>query len=400
MLDIYCQGLTRPLRLENNEEELWPELRSFLGSWPHRLEPGGAEPVDIAVSRTSAGRYLLQSPEFTRTLEIETLAELFCDLAADLAGAWLSRQSAWLGLHAAAVELGGRLLLFPQVRRGGKSLLAACLMALGGRVYADDLLAVSPDGLWGRAFGLPLRLRRPLPPLKPEIEAYLKSQNRWSDARYLFVGQERLASFGQRLPLGALLVIRRRRARPSLSPLAFGQALKVLLNRAWLQPGAGADLLAWGQAILRRCPAWLLTYESADEAAELLRQRFGSPQASSFEPLPAEAGRPALGTDIFGRRLRSRGALPKGAFRRRPGLALTETGAEAFLVSPEGDEIFHFNASGALVWQLLAEPLTLAQGLELLAAAFPHTPMEKIEKDLRALLFRLLQRGLIEAIPA
>lgn len=81
-------------------------------------------------------------------------------------------------------------------------------------------------------------------------------------------------------------------------------------------------------------------------------------------------------------------------FRRAEGVHSREIAGEAFLIPPEGGDIFALDGSGAAVWRLLADTPRLAEMTDAFADAFPDQPRDRLEADLAALLAELLREGL------
>lgn len=82
-------------------------------------------------------------------------------------------------------------------------------------------------------------------------------------------------------------------------------------------------------------------------------------------------------------------------WRRRNGLALTQVDADGFVVDPETEAVFHLNPLGRALWQELAEPRTLGELTEAIAAAFPETPADAIADDVRHFLDKLEKAELV-----
>jgi hypothetical protein len=137
--------------------------RHFL-RWPFAEHTAGEERPYFHVHETRRGFAICSEGHTER---FETSAEMLCDLGIDLAETFIRYRSAMQCLHCSAVALCSegeeRLVVFPNINRAGKSLLAASFLQHRVRLFADDLLAVTEEGE-GMAFGLPPRLRLPLPP--------------------------------------------------------------------------------------------------------------------------------------------------------------------------------------------------------------------------------------------
>jgi hypothetical protein len=120
-----------------------------------------------------------------------------------LSAAILEREGG-LSLHAAAIELDGRAVLFVGPSRAGKS--TAVRLSLGCRSFATDRVNIAPDGAGGYvAWSLPGGSR----------VAVAESDHR-------------------RLPLAAILRVRQSRGAPRIAKLSAAQALFAVRESMWL----------------------------------------------------------------------------------------------------------------------------------------------------------------------
>ncbi|MBL0935265.1 MAG: PqqD family protein, partial [Rhizobiaceae bacterium] len=135
------------------------------------------------------------------------------------------------------------------------------------------------------------------------------------------------------------------------------------------------------------------TYSDLEDAASLIEDRFrrwpvstdGLPQGvASPSQAPVEAGRPPRPGDQ--------------RFRQVVGIELRQVEGDLFLADGEGVAIYHLNAIGTGVWNLLAEPTSPNDAVEILAAAFPDTDPNRIEQDARGLFGELEAAGFIEPV--
>jgi hypothetical protein len=77
----------------------------------------------------------------------------------------------------------------------------------------------------------------------------------------------------------------------------------------------------------------------------------------------------------------------------------TTLGGEAVILGLRDGVYYGLDSVGARVWELLAEPRSVAELLSTLVAEFDVTP-ERCEHDLIALLDDLAARGLVHEPPA
>lgn len=415
MADLYCQGLTAPIRLPDSG--LGRILADFLSGWPFELRPAdpGRSPV-ISISVPSeiqveqeAGEplsgYRIEAPWLPEPLVENNLTRLLCSLTVDLATACLQADPELIGLHAAAVDLGGQAALFPNVNRAGKSLLTAALMANGHTSYGDDLIALTTEGRV-RSFGLPPRLRLPLPHLPQSIRDFIQDHLTLADRHYGFLkvrgaGQ---AVFGQESGIGAVVILDRRKSGPAdLAPLDRETGLKYLTNRCLLlNPGQALAALELGQKITGQAASWSLTYSDLQGGLEAVQKVFkprltrpsGTKQATSAASAPANPEPPAD---------RVSGTLPRPVsnrlYVRNESVVVREEGGALFLVEETSGLIFHLNQTGCLVWNLLARPVTTTEVIGWMARAFPGISRARITKDIETLFEDLRAEGLIQPLP-
>lgn len=83
------------------------------------------------------------------------------------------------------------------------------------------------------------------------------------------------------------------------------------------------------------------------------------------------------------------------SFRRVRQVVRRDLGSTAFLVNRQRNTIHHLNAIGAAVWELLIHSVKRDELVRLLHLEFPSVKRGLIEKDVNALLDRLLAAELI-----
>ncbi len=83
------------------------------------------------------------------------------------------------------------------------------------------------------------------------------------------------------------------------------------------------------------------------------------------------------------------------AWRRAAGIVERGIDEALYLAEAEGEAIYHLNPTGAALWRLLAEPVTLDAAAVLFHQAFPERARGAIEAELETLIQALARRGLI-----
>lgn len=84
-----------------------------------------------------------------------------------------------------------------------------------------------------------------------------------------------------------------------------------------------------------------------------------------------------------------------GRLTRNPAVVARELDDAVFLVSPQDDAVFHLNATGAAVWRLLAEPLSVAEAVEVITSGFPDIPADRVRTDVEQLFEELRAGGFV-----
>ena len=218
------------------------------------------------------GRFLLDGERIFSPRPAARRVHLFeVQFLGALMAYWLERRGV-LALHASGIEIGGRAVAFVAGHGGGKTTLAAALVAAGHRLMTDDLLAVesSADRQQARAGYPMLRMdggllrrfgvdRRALRRVHPEVA-------KW------FVPLPRVGGEFQpdSLPIAAIFVLERGLGGPAgVSPLRPAEAVRELVRCSFspyvveavgLQPARLGRIADLAQAVpVRRltCPEGL-----------------------------------------------------------------------------------------------------------------------------------------------
>lgn len=392
--DISLPGLGRILRVQEAPEVV-EALDQALPGWPLTITPARGLAPAIRLRR-SRGGYLQRSPQLPRGLELPSPASAVCSLIADLGGDLLEHDASLLGLHCASVEVDGRLVLFPESHRAGKSTLAVAFAAAGYRLFGDDVLGLTREGD-GVGLGMAPRLRLPLPgTLAPELADYAQAHAGPEDSRYRFVVPPgtALARHGEQSPVGALVLLERddQLCVPEVVRLLPGEGLLQLLSQNFARHAASESLMAHLLPLMQRVPCLLLRYAEPLAAARHL--------GAVLEGEKSEVGQGESDRFVVARREASPLSGPVPAERRwraRREVRHYPLGRELFLIQPASGAIHRLNATGEAVWRLLCqEPLSGEKLGELLAEHFGE-PLESVREDVGWLLAGLADAGLVAA---
>jgi hypothetical protein len=321
-----------------------------------------------------------------------------CDLIVELNWSRLRRRTDLMCLHAAGVEMGGSLVVFPSGRRAGKSTLTAELSRRGHRVFSDDVLAVDLDAAAvprGLATGIAPRLRVPLPDDAPQAFRHWVAADAGPENRqYKYLTGAPVAAHGSSLPLGAIVTLDRVEGdvSPTVAQMDAGEVLPVLIHQNFGRFGHAGRTLAAFEAIARDLPCLRLTYGRFEEAADFLEARVAGGLLGS-----GAAARAADGTTpIFGGMVAPYD--PARAYRRRPGFRSVDIDREAFVADADGIGIFRLGQGMLPIWRLLEEPLMAREIVAVLGVIFPNVGRDILTNDVDAALRQLNEAGLIEAV--
>ncbi|WP_136246984.1 PqqD family peptide modification chaperone [Halomonas borealis] len=398
-----CIETLRPAGLEvavrlHDAPRLGEALRTALPGWPCALESETAG-RELRVWRDGGDYHRAAYGEIPSS-RCSGVAEATCGLIADLIPEALAARPEAVGLHAAAVEVDGRLVVFPATHRAGKSLLCASFAAAGYRVFADDVLLLMPDGQ-GMALGIAPRLRLPLPEgLPAELMDFLAAHLGVRDARYGYLtpGAGRLAAHGERRPIAAIVMPDRQPGleAPSLTPLSSGKGLMRLLAQCLAgddrDPAARLERLL---PILRERPCRLLRYDQPLAALQaVVTGMTDAPPEVSPHPQAGLAPTPAAEPSGIG------ASATATVWRRSPVAAEVPLGDELFLVDDAGG-VHACSALAAAIWRLLGlETLSGDEIVALLAARFPEVERGRLVADVSALFEGLAACRLVAAVEA
>jgi hypothetical protein len=201
-----------------------------------------------------------------------------------LLSAWLSRSGAVL-VHAACVGLGDQALLLAGPSGSGKS-TTAMICALHGWVhYADDYTLVQmDDGITAAPLYNTAKLNPDSVTLLPTLthEAMVE-KDPTGKTIYTLGGTEEIATGAMRPRLAGIVFPSAtgagERAEPVLSPMAGGDALRLLAPSSLLQLSTGgAQTFARLAMVVRRLPSWRLELAAHPGAvAALLKNHLCGP---------------------------------------------------------------------------------------------------------------------------
>ncbi|WP_311955020.1 PqqD family protein [Halomonas garicola] len=398
-VDVTLPGLGRCLRVYNAPEVLEALVRAMPG-WPLRREPAAGVSPGLYVYRDGEG--LWQSdPGTAEEFMLPSSASAACSLAADLLSLRLEHDNELVGLHCGSVEIDGRLALFPQSSRAGKSTLATAFAAAGYRLFGDDVLGLTPAGK-GMAMGVAPRLRLPLPTsFSAEFADYTRRRAGPEDDRYRFVvpPDGGLARSEETRPLGALVLLERHDApvAPEALPLAPGEGLLQLLCQNFARETPPEALMARFMPLMQHLPCLLLRYSEPLAGARHLAQVLERGESKLIGKKGFADTGPAPAVGAAAHSAETPAVARDAPWKPGTHVNVYPLGDELFLIHTPSGEIHRLNLTGRLVWQLLQhEALTVNELGELLADYFA-APAGAVTDDVATLMGELHRAGLVIA---
>jgi len=384
-------GMTQPVALVGctNLLELFPKV--FQGWHYSSLETTSTLPT--ITLRKQSNTYSLEAAWLKHPIYSNNSIDIICAFIAEMSQAYLQCNPHQLCLHAAAAEFSGRLVVFPNKYRTGKSLLAACLAAKGIRIFADDVLPIDMNRGFAHAPGFQPRLRLPLPnDLSPDTLKFLVEHQgpKSNYYAYLTFSEKELAPKGLEAAIGAFVILERRKnVKAQLRTIPAHLVLRDVIWQNFARGADSSDILQRLGSVVARAQRYRLTYTHADEAAAVLKAHFTS-WPSCEEQLVASMSS-VVGTTSSARVEMS----PIGCYMRHPGVQEVTLNGSRFLANSKGNAIYYLNPVGSSVWKLLEDPMSLEDMTRVLYSAFPETEQEQIRADVTGLVNNLVERQLL-----
>ncbi len=403
-------GLAPPVAFVDCDDLVARLPRLYRGWQIEDLGPSSEDP--ILTLRRKDSRYILEAewlePPHRRRDPIDSL----CGFIAEFIRAYVDNDPQLLCLHGAAAEFAGRLIVFPNRYRAGKSVLSACLAAAGVRLFADDILLIGGAEDHGIAPGFALRLRLPLPnDLGEGPRSFIETHAGPSGQRYLYLDLEDQALAAHRCsaPIGGFVLLERTDgAKPELSPISDNDVLRQVIWQNFASEGTAPEILERLHRLVTGAQCYRLRYGRAEDAAALLKETFRSwpsAEAAPSRAVPAETVSPVVATsqpaDQTAGRVEQEQTRADPApitvtrYQRGPQVTEVTVEGERFLADPQGAAIHHLNPVASAVWHLLTEPMSKDQMVDLIHSAFPEVAREQIAGDVRILIRDLAAKQLL-----
>ena len=386
-------NLSRPVAFVDSDAVADTFFRLLRG-WPLVADrPDAANRDAIVTVRSEPTGYRIECGWSQGARNLPDPVDAACALIAELVQALLAEQQERLCLHSAAVEIAGRLVVFPSDYRAGKSSFVVALAAQGQRIFSDDVLPLTAFGD-GVAPGLAPRLRRPLPmDMSATLRAFVESHRGPTSPRYRYLDLDsgHLAGFGEAAPIGAFVLLEREEgAEARLIETSAGEVLRRLVLRNFARGVPAPVILERLRALVESGPRYRLRYARAEEGAALLLRVAGSwreqPRVRSNAASAGAAPFVSLATVP---------TVPPGCLLRHPAVAELTVDQEAFLTDPSGWSIHYLNPLGAALWRLFAQPMSVADAVEILHAAFPDRSHSQLARDVGLWIHQVRAQGFL-----
>ena len=389
----------------NGAEAILPCLSQVMVGWPFRSGPAtpAAGPFFSISSQPDSAMLWCESRVEDRPARQFDTVNAVCDVIASLALALPAEDPKLICLHAAAVAMAGRLVVFPSVRRAGKSTLSVALARAGHALFGDDVLPVSvttQGQALGHAMGISPRLRLPLPAtLDADFRFWAGAAAGPRNAQYHYVTLDGQPAHGVTLPVGAFVILDRQDdpCPARLDPVSPAEAMDALLHQHFTRDRHSADVLQAMAAALTNLPVFRLTYCDLAGAVDCLTAAFAA-WPGPDQPVPTDP--PQAFRTVGADPVRQVALSLDARTAQRPGTVAQVIGDRLYLADRDGRAIHRTDPLSAAIWELLAEPITRAEIEAVLEEAFPDTAPDRIAADLYRLLAEFHLAGLTESHPA
>ncbi len=384
----------------NVDQRFLDALRAVFLNWRFELSADSESPVFASVCYKDK-QYEISSPFMEAPVTYTDPINTICSMIVELAWAHLRADPSLLCLHGAAVEMNGRLVVFPNARRAGKSTLSVAMMAAGYRLYTDDFLPLLIDDenqICGISHGIAPRLRLPVvEQIGEKAERYIKNRGYIANRQYQYVIPKagELAEFGDTVLIGALVFLEQKEnVKPSIKVVDRSETLKTLLTQNFSRAMNSDGILEILAALASNAPAYVMQYSDVEMAIGLLEEHLANWECSPAVIEKGDGAKFGLAAELEN--------VPEIADWRGTALIQADgvkeiaTEDKRFLSDPSGRNIHYLNAGATNIWRILEQPASVAQIVEILATVFPEQPVEKIQNDVSATVQQFVDNGLVK----
>ncbi len=182
-----------------------------------------------------------------------------------------------LALHAAAVDVGGEVVVLPGASGAGKSTLAAGMALRGASVLGDELTVIDPGDLTVRSLARALCLKRGSWPLLPDLRGLVHPDVAALVDDEWLVPLDRIGPVTASAPVGIIAFpLRVPGSAARLDLLGRNRAVRLLAAATFRLRERPAATLGMIDALARDGRCHLLVHDDLDDACDLL-SAVGSP---------------------------------------------------------------------------------------------------------------------------
>jgi hypothetical protein len=241
---------------------------------------GGEADVEVSAMADGAVAIRTRAPYAAEAVFGDT-AEAANGLAGILAGAFVCGDPDSVCLHAGAARIGDRLVLVMGDSHAGKSSVSLHLSLRGAALFGDDRIAVrtamgAPPA--ATCLGILPKARLPLPDdAGADYARFVAAHTAHGtgDAAYLGADIPGAARFGDRAPIGAIVLLQRRPgARPTLDPVPAAEMVRTLIADAYAPHLPAERLVEICSRIATGVEPCRLSFHNSGDAAQVLIDRF------------------------------------------------------------------------------------------------------------------------------
>ncbi len=277
-MDIWFDGIAKPVRLVGGAEDLLPLIHDILTTWPFREDKSGDTSAIITI-KTSNGDYVRTSPWLLEPKIYRDPVNAVCDFIVDLVHAYNEDHPDQLCLHSAAAILNDHGVVFPNGYNQGKSTFMTILAEKKVRILCDDVMPLNLSAFTGQGLGVQPRLRHPLPSgLGASFYEFVHGHQGPGSQRfqYLKLGVDQLASFGETVQIGGIVILERNEETiDSLEHASQADALRAIILRNFAKSMPAPDILDGLCSLIEQVKVFRLNYHSVAKAVEMLQEAFG-----------------------------------------------------------------------------------------------------------------------------
>lgn len=391
ILHLETENLSRPIRMIDCRN-LVDYLPIILPDWRFIEVPEDTR-SPILTLRLEESAYILEGAWLDAPKHRKDGVAAICALVAELVRAYINDDPKLLCLHGAAAEFAGKLVIFPNKYRAGKSILSACLAAAGVKLFGDDVLPINLLEGYGVAPGLAPRLRLPLPDnLNAESRHFIETNAALKSGRYLYLDLKdgSLATRYSYAPIGAFVLLEREEGIAAiLENISESEVLRQVVWQNFARETEAPRILECLSRMVATAKRYCLRYDRAEDAVALLKE--------DFKFWPEKGGENSTRSLLSEQNSPGLVEVRRGCFLRKADVSVVTADDESFLADAGGAAIYQLNSIGSAIWTLLAEPRTMLEMVELLQVAFPQVSRDQVEKDVGILVNSLQSRKLIIA---